>query len=115
MKSKSTAVNRARQFARIIGTSLCATRGRVASQIVLRGTQAAGLSLPAACRQALNGRLRGNLESSRQAAERSTQQRVLPKENTNRLLLCRLNGDGFARCSLLLLWRVFSCDLPDLA
>src|SRR5436190_19558393 len=34
MKSKSAAVNRARQFALIIGTSSCATKGRMASQIV---------------------------------------------------------------------------------
>src|SRR6266699_1636948 len=31
------------------------------------------------------------------------------------LPLCRLDGDGLARGSLLLLWRVFSCDLPDLS
>ena len=34
MKSKSAAVNRARQFARIIGNLLCEVEARMASQIV---------------------------------------------------------------------------------
>jgi hypothetical protein len=51
MKSKSAAVNRARQFALIIGNSSCANETRLASQIVdCRYALSEQVSLPGAAR-----------------------------------------------------------------
>src|SRR5213594_2144719 len=99
MKSKSAAVNRARQFALTIGTSSCARDARMASQITKasQGTQAScspkDESVPCAV---LCGTRASSLRDLKPA-----------------LPLCRVYGNRIACCARLLP-RIFCCDVPDL-
>src|SRR5437667_6203065 len=99
MKSKSAAVNRARQFALTIGTSSCARDARMASQITKasQGTQAScspkDESVPCA-----------DLCGTRASSLRDLKP-TLP--------LCRVYGYRITCCARLLP-RIFCCDIPDL-
>src|SRR5438094_3379827 len=88
MKSKSAAVNRARQFALIIGTSSCATKGRMASQIVT------------ACMRYRNRHLCLEVSSARQAG---------------RLIIFRCHKSSFSLVQVLLSLTFWICDTPGRA